>query len=165
MTRKVGMSVPIDRTSFLLDTLSTLVRTDVLVGIPADKAERHEKGETFNNATLGYIHEFGSPKANIPPRPFLYPGVHNARNKVMPRIREATRAVLKGDNEAASRQLHAAGLIAVNEVRAVINAGPPPELSERTLAARRARGRTGTVPLIDTGQLRNSITYVLRVKK
>jgi hypothetical protein len=30
------------------------------------------------------------------------------------------------------------------------------------LRARRARGRTGDVPLVDTGELRNSITYVIR---
>jgi hypothetical protein len=33
-----------------------------------------------------------------------------------------------------------------------------------TLERRRAKGRTGTKPLIDTGQLRNAITYVLRKK-
>ena len=57
---------------------------------------------------------------------------------------------------------HAAGLIAQNSVRRTLTTAAYRPLSERTLAERRARGRTGTKPLIDTGQYRNSITYVVR---
>jgi hypothetical protein len=37
-------------------------------------------------------------------------------------------------------------------------------LAERTLAARKARGRTGEKPLIDTGQLRNAVTFVVQAR-
>jgi phage gpG-like protein len=165
MSTKSGVKTTRDDVDRIMRSLKTLTGLDVLVGIPAENTERREKGEPINNAILGYIHENGAPKANIPARPFLIPGVRNAKPKVIPHFKKATEAVLKGDLEGASRSLHAAGLIGQNEVRAVINSGPPPALSERTLAARRARGRTGDVPLIDTGQLRNSITYVLRTDK
>jgi hypothetical protein len=50
-------------------------------------------------------------------------------------------------------------------VRAFITAGQGfAPLAAATLAARRRKGRTGTKPLIDTGQLRRAITYVLRRK-
>jgi phage gpG-like protein len=165
MTIKSGVKTTRDDVERVLRSIKTLTGLDVLVGIPAANTERREKGEPINNAQLGYIHENGAPKANIPARPFLIPGVRNARPKVIQFFKKAAEAVLRKDLEGASRALHAAGLTAQNEVRAVINAGPPPPLSVRTLEARRARGRTGEVPLIDTGQLRNSITYVLRTDK
>lgn len=162
MTIKPGVKTTRDDVERILQSMRLLTSVDVLVGIPAANAARREKGEPINNAQLGYIHENGAPKANIPARPFLIPGIRNARPKVIPKFKAAAEAVLRGDLGAASRALHSAGLTGQNEVRAVINAGPPPPLSERTLEARRRRGRTGDVPLIDTGQLRNSITYVLR---
>lgn len=100
----------------------------------------------------------------IPPRPFLEPGVQEALPKITPRLAAAARLALSGDPYGAEDQLHAAGLIAQNAVRAVINAGVAPALAPGTLASRRARGRTGDIPLIDKGELRNSITYVVRRK-
>lgn len=153
-----------DAVAQMMRQVQALTKREVLVGIPAENTERREKGEPINNAILGYIHENGAPKANIPPRPFLIPGVKNAEPKTAKRFEAAAKAALSGNPDGVERNLHAAGLIAQNAVRAVINSGVPPELSERTLEARRRRGRTGDVPLIDTGQLRNSITYVIRQK-
>ena len=72
------------------------------------------------------------------------------------------------DPEAGITALHRVGLTAQNSVRRVINAGVAPPLAASTLRSRRTRKvakRTGTVALIDTGQLRNSITYVIRPKR
>ena len=56
-----------------------------------------------------------------------------------------------------------AGLIAQNSVKATITAGEGfAPLAESTLAARKRRGVSRTKPLIDTGSLLNSITYVIR---
>jgi hypothetical protein len=57
-----------------------------------------------------------------------------------------------------------AGLIAESSVRKKINEGPFEPLAPKTLQERKRRGRTGEKPLIDTGQLRNSVTYVIRPK-
>jgi hypothetical protein len=119
---------------------------------------------TAKKATSQTTHTVPAHEVVIPPRPFLEPGVRNAMPKVVPRFKRAAEAALRGDIGAARSQLDAAGLIAQNEVRAVINAGVAPPLAESTIRARRARGRTGTVPLIDKGELRNSITYVVRKK-
>ena len=158
---KSGIEVVSDRMADLLRTMSDLVTSDVLVGIPAETTER-SGGEPINNATLGYIHENGAPAAGIPARPFLVPGVAAVEEKVAAQLGKGAQAAMAGDERGVQQRLHAAGLVAENSVKATINAGVEPALAESTVQARARRGRTGTVPLIDTGKLRNSITHVVR---
>ena len=56
---KSGLTVREDNYASVLDALKQLSGTDVLVGIPADKAER-EDGAPYNNAELGYLHSTAS---------------------------------------------------------------------------------------------------------
>lgn len=153
----------------LLAAIEGLTRQQVLIGIPGDVPDRRPEpgqGAPLTNPTIGFIQEFGSPAANIPARPFLRPGVQQALPACIERLRAgAKRALTLPPNpDAGTNALIAAGLTAQNSVRAYINAGVSPGLAAATLRARRARGRTGATPLIDTGQLRNSIQFVLRNK-
>lgn len=143
-----------------------LSQQEVLVGVPRDEVVRSDPNEKqpMNNATLAYIQDNGSPANNIPARPFMHPGVEACKEKVVKQFEKGAKAALTGDTGAIDKALNTAGLMAQASIRNVINSGPPPALAESTLAARRRRGRTGTVPLVDTGQLRNSINYVLRKK-
>ena len=68
-----------DKTANLRDALRKLTQDVVLVGIPA--AEDGRDGEPMGNAAIGYIQENGSAAANIPPRPFLVPGVRSVADK------------------------------------------------------------------------------------
>lgn len=147
----------------VLASLKRLAASDVLVGIPAGTTERSD-GKPINNATLGYIHETGAPAAGIPARPFLVPGVKTAERPVTLQLKKAAQAAIAGNPRAMNQRLHAAGLVAETSVKNTINAGVEPALADSTIAARERRGRTGTVPLIDTGKLRNSITHVVRRK-
>ncbi|WP_288074668.1 hypothetical protein [Pseudomonas sp.] len=158
------MTVVRDDVAKVLAAIQRLTSREVMVGIPATKAER-EDGEPINNAQLGYIHEYGAPKANIPARPFLVPGVAEKKDAIAGRLKKAAKAAMDGNNTALESELNAAGLLGQNGARNQINNGPHEPLAERTLAARRARGREGDKPLIDTGQLRNSLTYVIRQKE
>lgn len=142
----------------LLRRMAAVAQRDVLVGIPA--GEQRDDGPT--NAEIGYQNEFGSPANNIPARPHLIPGVAAVQDKAVARLTQAASAAATGRMSDAERHLHAAGLIAQNSVRRTLTTAAYRPLSERTLAERRARGRTGTKPLIDTGQYRNAITYVVR---
>jgi hypothetical protein len=146
-----------------------------------------------SNALLGYVHEFGSPAQNIPARPFLIPGVKNSRSKWERYLRQAATAALEGNDGVMDRALNAAGQIARDAVAATITAGIPPPIKPATMAARarhrgggadRAEARSayrgfheryeagietevtggGVTPLIDTSQLINSITFVVRKK-
>lgn len=144
-----------------------LLKNDVLIGIPAENADRKPeegKAATMNNAAIGYLMETGEPERNLPARPFLEPGVRAAEARVVERLKVAAQAALIGDDGTIDAQFHAVGLIGQAAVRAAITDGTHAPLSPRTLKQRKARGRTGTKPLIDTGQLRNSVNYVIRSK-
>ncbi|MCA8145470.1 hypothetical protein [Burkholderia vietnamiensis] len=154
----------IDRLDEVLKSISGLVQKEVLVGVPDSTAGRKDEGEPLSNAEIGYILERGSPANNIPERPHLVPGVQDARPKFEPQLQKGVEAALDGDLEKVNRSLNRAGLVAQNSVRAKINSNIPPKLADSTLAARRRRGVTRENTLVDTGQYRNAITYVIRKK-
>lgn len=158
-----GVTTVLDRTAEVLRAIAELTGSRVMVGIPSERAGRQDTGDqTINNAALGYIHENGAPEVNIPARPFLIPGVASVQEKTVETLRRSGTAALGGDARAANAGLHAAGLRASSAVKAKITAGPFAPLAESTLAARRARGVKRTKPLIDTGQMRSAVTYVIR---
>jgi hypothetical protein len=145
--------------------LEGLLKREVLVGIPAANAARDpEPGEkaVATNALLGYVHEYGSPAKNIPARPFLHPGIANARADIEVHMKKAGQLALAGKSDEIGQELEKVGLIAQVSVQKKITDGPFEPLKPATLAARRRRGRTGDRPLLDTGQLRRAITYVVR---
>lgn len=161
----MSVTVVKDRVAEILKGIRSLTKDVVLVGIPAEDAAREHApaaGTLINNAALGYIHENGAPEAGIPPRPFLLPGIAGAQARIADEFGKAATYAIEGRPEAVSRQFVRAGTIGRDAVKAKINTGPFVPLAPTTLAARRARGRTGTKPLIDTGQLRNSINFVVR---
>jgi hypothetical protein len=165
-----------DHTKELFQALDGLTKIQVLVGIPAETAGRNvTAGNPINNAMLGYIHETGSPLNNIHARPFLYPGVKNSQRDWMPRLAAAGRAALNNNSSEALRGFETAGEIAASAVKDRIAGGIPPPLKPATVAARRRRTPGSSyrrkaetpadaIPLIDTGQLLKSITFVLKGK-
>lgn len=159
----MSMTVTTDKLAQVLATMAQLVKKDVLVGIP-DSAPEREEDTPLSNAQIGYILDNGSPKANIPARPFLVPGVENVQPEIVEDFRGGAKAALDGNAAGVERSLVRAGLRAQNSVRSKIQDGPFEALAPRTLVDRKKRGRTGEKPLLDTGQLRNSVTYVVRKK-
>lgn len=142
--------------------MASLIHKDVYVGIPGD-AKKRDDGQ-ITNAQLGYIHEKGSPANNIPARPFLIPGVEDAGEKVS-KILGASAMNIK-DNESVDIALNKAGLVASQSVKRRITQSIGIEgLKESTIKSRerrKSRRRSGAMkPLIDTGQMLNSITYVV----
>lgn len=158
-----GASQTVDRSQVILQALSALVKKEVLVGIPADAAPR-EDGEGLNNAARAYILNYGAPEANIPERPFMEPGIEKAREEINTRMAAVARAALAGKTETVEKGLNAVGIAAADSIKEVINSNVPPPLSERTLQDRAARGLTRTESLVDTGEMRNSVTYIVRDK-
>lgn len=142
--------------------LKALNENQVLVGVPAQKSPR--KGDPINNAALAWIHNFGFPTLNIPARPFMAPGIENAKTAIRDRMERAAKGALAGNNAAVLGQLNAVGIVAASSIKTKIQQGPFVALKPSTLAARRRKGRKGTRPLIDTAQMLGSITYVIRPK-
>lgn len=159
---KFDVQLVADNSAELQQAIKVLSKQHVLVGVPDTKADReYEKGEEINNAALAYIHNNGSPSQNIPARPFLEPGILDVEPRIQHYLRQVGTQSLNSNKNGVVKALEAVGLTAQNGVRARINTGPFEALKPGTLAARLRRGRTGTKPLIDTGQLRNSITFVI----
>lgn len=163
----MSVKVTKDELANVLKNIHALVSKEVLIGIPEseDARKASEDGAPIGNAEIGYIQETGSPANNLPARPFLMPGVEKALPQAINQLKRGGERALSGESTAADTALHAAGLIAQSSVRATIVAVIPPPLAESTIKARQRRGRTGTTPLLDTGQLRNAVTYVIRKKK
>lgn len=156
-----------DKTKDIVAGLKAFSETRVYVGIPADKAGRSEtEGKPINNATLMYIHEHGAPEINLPARPVLNPGVKSIQSHIPIMLGKAGKLAMEGNIVGMMAQFNALGLLAQNACRTIIRTseGLAP-LKPSTIADRRARGRTGTKPLWDTGQLLRAISYVVRKLK
>lgn len=143
-----------------------LLTRDVVVGIPGGEARQPLPGEKAAppNYVLGYLMETGVPERNIPARPFLVPGIEAVRDTIAATLKKAVPLAMAGDRGAVQRALDKVGLIASSAVQEKITDGPFEPLSPKTLKRRKARGFQGERPLIETGQLRRSVTYTIREK-
>lgn len=186
----MSVKVTVDKLASIVASISKLATKDVLIGIPDSKTDRND-GE-MTNATLGYIHEHGSPAQNIPARPFLNVGVEKSLPDVMPHLKKASLSALDGDFSGVNRGLERAGTVARDSVKDEIATADYEPLKPSTIANRYkgrktktmrdseknyfdlintmgmspadAQALTGIRPLDDTGQLRRSIDYVIRGK-
>jgi hypothetical protein len=158
----------------IFKALDDLSKTKLMVGFPSDDDEKLGTGGPdartdgpATNALLAYVHETGSPARNIPARPFLHPGVEDGLSQVEPHLRAAATAALEpaGATEKVKKEFVAAGLILQGSVRTKITVGPFVPLAESTKAARRRKHPAAgdeVTPLIDTGQLRAAVNFVIR---
>lgn len=164
----------------LLETiLKTLEKHAVYVGIPEDKTSR--KGGEMNNPTLLYIHTHGSPVKNIPERPVIEPAIEDKENasRLNKLLLNAAKEGIKGNEQGFLIQLGRVGMAAQNMCRDWFtnpkNGWPPNQpatikgklrkMSKKKKESALLAMEQGEVvdrPLIDTGQLRKSITYVVK---
>lgn len=140
--------------------LTSLTDIDVIFGFIEDKNETRKKGDPLTNATLGYIHEHGSPAAKIPKRPFLQPAFERRREWAIKQVRSAILDALTGNKDGLKTALTIVGTGFRDQAKANIEEQyKMVPLSEETLEMRRRRGLKRTKALIDTGQLLNAIHF------
>jgi len=157
----INVNITVDNLAQFEAAINLLQKKQVLAGVPEAKARR---SGPINNATLARIHDKGSPSQNIPARPFMEPGIKSVQSRMEQKLLGVGQAVLEGDTVKAEQGLESVGLIAQNGLRAMVNSNIQPALKPATLAARRRRGRTGTRTLVSSGEMRNSLTYVVKDK-
>ena len=153
----MGVRITKDKVEEVLKAVRTLTKNEVLVGIPAENAERQDapgaKPSPINNAQLGWIMETGSPIKNIPARPFLVPGVQGAMPALLPKLKKAGELALDfksvGD---VTQQLVAVGLAAAAAVQLKITDGPFVPIKDATKAAR-LRRKVGYQNADDDGEM------------
>lgn len=174
-----------DMAGAIRKAVESLTEKDVYIGVPAEKAGDLKGGIT--NAELSYIHEFGAPAAGIPARPHLLPGVEDIIPEAAEELKAAARAALDGKAGAVDAALTNIGRLGQNAVRAKFQDNDWPPLKASTLDAkplkkddqgtvlkdkkgnalrgksRREKGRIN--PLLDTGQLMKSHTFVIRKRQ
>lgn len=112
-----------------------------------------------NAAYLMYEHEHGSPLYRIPPRPVLEPALNDKKDDIRHTLDKSVKIGLDGDMPGYVNALQRLGLRCQNFVRAWFN-NPKNGWAPNAPATIRAKG--SDKPLIDTGELRKSITYVVR---
>lgn len=99
---------------------------------------------------VGAVHEFGSPSKNIPQRSFLRATVETGRRKYKQLFKKLSKKIVDG-NMTKKEALGTIGLQVQADIQERITDGIEPTL----------KSRDGT-PLIDTGHLRQSITFEVK---
>lgn len=122
----------------------------ISVGIhEADGAEEH--GEGMRVIDIAQIHEFGL--GNVPERSFIRAWFDENEARAKEALTRLCESVVAG-KRTPDQAVEVFALWAVGEIQARIAKGIPPALSPVTVAR-----KGSSVPLIDTGQLRSSISY------
>lgn len=177
-----------DKTDAILRAIQSLEEASVLVGIPEKTAKR--SNSSITNAQLAYIQTYGvrrkamrqemkgqmntgmpysrafemyvqahgSPLWHIPPRPIIEPAIESVQAQVAEKLKRVAQLALEGKEMASSVELKALGIFAQNVVKDWFDnpANKWAPNAQNTIAQ-----KGSDKPLIDTGALRRSITYVL----
>lgn len=128
------------------------VTTDkfVTVGIHQDDTARPDQA---NNAQIGAMNHFGTDK--IPARPWLDVGVASGSQEILDTIADGIE-----DGEHIYPIMNRVGLVAVAAVQNYMD-----ELSSPGNAPSTIKRKGDDNPLIDTGELKQSVTYKIRNNK
>ena len=143
----------------LMDAFNFCKKTDVLVGIPQENNATREDGVT--NVQLMYIHTYGSPARRIPARPTIEPAITDPANRAVLQnlLKVSMVSAFAGNLNGALTGKNRAGMMAVNMIKTRFGSAALAPNAPSTV-----RRKGSSAPLIDTGVLRNSITFVIRKK-
>ena len=182
-----------DRMAALTKAIKELAHKEVLVGIPEDKSSRENGRDKINNAELLYIHTHGVRKQemiqsmnvniaggmsysaahslylkthgsallNIPPRPVLEPAIQANKEAIGVQLASASRAAIDGRPGQCVTALNKAGMIAESAAKGWFE---KPENHWKPNSPKTIKRKGSDSPLIDTGEMRKSITYVVEDK-
>ena len=139
-----------------LERFREIGKPKVYIGVPASKNGMHEGG--INMATLLALHVLGAPSRGIPQRdPLRPPLVANAQ-----RYSDLLALGLKNalsDGTDPKLVYEKIGIVATNDVYDYFVSGSFKPLDQKTIDR-----KGSSKPLIDTEELRGSITYEIRNK-
>ena len=164
----------IDLGKQLKEAVTFMKSYKVRIGIPDGGGGGHNG---LTNVELAFILTNGSAVNNNPPRPFLEPALAQdaVQSKIARDMKESARAACDGNLGGAMAQLNAAGMDGASGVKEYMDSGAFPGNSPFTISGGwmrnrvsgkpfHADGKGSSKPLIDTGALQSSITYVIEGK-
>jgi hypothetical protein len=153
-----------------LQCLQYLATHTVEVGLTRTASER--------SWILLEIHEHGAPAMHIPAWPAMKPALSqpSTRAEMSAAMLEACEAANSGDLLAVTSALEAADKDGADGIHTYIDKGIPPPNSPITLSGgwmrnqvsrkpMKVKGKSGTTPLVDTGQLYNDFDFAIAVTK
>ena len=173
------------------EALKELFNNEVLIGIPEEGSGREDE---VSNAQLLYIHTNGSPINGIPARPVIEAALEHDKEQVSQLLENAAKVAASGNTEGVHTALDRAGIQGQNIARAWFTnpangwaPNKPETVANKTPAirnikkrarkaksteerkalyaeAREAAKNTKATPLIDTAEMRKSITYKVEHK-
>lgn len=132
-----------------------LNQLQLVVGIPNDENSR-EDSDGITNAELGIIHEFGVPERGIPERSFMR-STASEESENLGRLSKAQIAECIEGNVSPHDVFATIGAYLQGKIVEEITDGEFEPNNENTV-----KRKGSSKPLIDTGQLRASITYEVR---
>jgi hypothetical protein len=127
-------------------------------GEPAEVAEAHV-GNMADLVQIAAIHEFGAPKRNIPERSFIRSTYDEQKEKLREIITKEYNGVIF-EKTSPRKALSRIGEWLTAKTKLKIKKRIPPALKPATIISKTVGGKKGDVPLIDTGQLIQSIQHV-----
>lgn len=175
----------------LVKRLQGLQKRQIQVGIPQQTSSRKEEG--INNAELLYIHthgtrrkamrkemqegmdrglkyseafslyiqSHGSPLWHSPPRPVLEPAIKANKEKIALQFSKIVKAAADGNADAMERAITNTGTTAQNACQAWFN---DPRNGWAPNDPKTIKKKKSENPLINSGELRKHIIYVVREK-
>ena len=124
----------------------------VLVGVPKS-AGNYEDG--VHTATVAAVQEFGSADGRVPERSFLRAGIADSEQGIKKIYENMLSDVIENDTDVSYIQ-SIVGEFVVGKIVEKISSGIGPANAPSTI-----NKKGSSTPLIDTGHLRQSITYVI----
>ena len=126
-------------------------KTPGTVDVGIIDAGKHPSGD-MTVAEIGFINEFGTSK--IPERPFIRSTLRIKKREIIRQQKQLLKKIVDGKLNT-TKALGILGLFVADEIRKRIVALRTPPNAPATIAAKKGKSN----PLIDEGQLKNSITH------
>ncbi len=136
-----------------IERLEFFNKNQVLVGVPG---KTNDSNGDVNNATLAALHEMGG--TNLPERSFIRSTIRENGARYAKTEAEQIAQSIAGGTEP-SIVLERLGTMVSNDIKVKIVNGPFKDLEDIT-----AKRKGSDKPLIDTGAMRQSISYEVRKK-
>lgn len=142
----------------LVERIGKLSKASVRVGVLEDRGAEAKSTDdgaasTMTVIEVATIHEFGAPAAGIPARSFLRGTVDEQMAEIRADQHKIAVAVISGKLDL-RRGLDQLGARIAAKIQQRIARGIQPPLNARTIAR-----KGSSKPLVDTGQLRSSISW------
>lgn len=164
MTNKIDINFKLDDEEIkkAINELGKEISVKVgILGSDGSKQVRNDDNELgkITMATLGAIHEFGSTKVNIPSRSFLQMPIETRFKDELGKNVGFKTALKELNVTKLNDEAGESAVAVITDAFASGGFGEWAPLKEETIRRKTKNGKRGDAILIDTGDLRRSITY------